>query len=367
LVAALGLVLAVAGLVPYVVHASDHADPVGSREPTSNITGLFIYPDGDRMVLIFNVNPALVAAGPFDLEPFEYTVYMDQHTPITFDSQEDRARYGGTIAAPEGISPDVTIRFRLNNDTTVREQSFDGLTGTEDIRVFTGLRDDPFIFPRFFRRNIIAMAMSIPMTSFPAGQQDWILWGTTSRAGTQIDHVGRSIRTQLPRFGYLNTVPPSQQVAATMDEMRKWDRRYDFLNRYRETSPLAGLIQFTFQIRKYDLVPDVMIYTSRFAPGFPNGRRLADDVVAVTCQVGDCLLQELSYIEGDWPRQTVNDKPFLAEFPYMAEPWPAQAAPPAPPSLLPLAGGVLLLVLVVAVGAFWLFLRWYRKRILRVA
>jgi hypothetical protein len=26
----------------------------------------------------------------------------------------------------------------------------------------------------------------------------------------------------------------------------------------------------------------------------------------------------------EWPRQTVNDKEFLSEFPYLAEPWPAK-------------------------------------------
>ena len=67
--------------------------------------------------------------------------------------------------------------------------------------------------------------------------------------------------------------------------------------------------QPTFQLRKYDIAPDVMIYTDRFPVGYPNGRLLTDDVVAQTCTFGDCLLQEISYIEGGWPRATINDKP----------------------------------------------------------
>ncbi len=73
-----------------------------------------------------------------------------------------------------------------------------------------------------------------------------------------------------------------------------------------------------------------MIFTTRFPPGYPNGRMLTDDVNAITCTTGDCLLQELSFIEGDWPRATVNDKPFLADGPYLAEPWLDRPPPPPP-------------------------------------
>ncbi len=81
---------------------------------------------------------------------------------------------------------------------------------------------------------------------------------------------------------------------------------------------------------KSDLHSDVMIFTTRFPPGYPNGRMLTDDVNAITCTTGDCLLQELSFIEGDWPRATVNDKPFLADGPYLAEPWLDRPPPPPP-------------------------------------
>jgi hypothetical protein len=195
----------------------------------------------------------------------------------------------------------------------------------------------------------------------------------------QIDHVGRSNRTQLGRFDTLNELPPTQHIAEIKRLKKVWDDRFNFLNSYQQTVPIAGLVQYVIQIRKYDIAPDVMIYTNRFPPGFPNGRQLPDDVAAATCATGDCILQELSYIEGGWPRATTNDKPFLNDFPYLAEPWPSSAEKPFPkPSIysfgfvkgvLPFVAGfigwptlIFILVLVFAVG--WVVIEVLRRLIL---
>jgi hypothetical protein len=302
-------------LAPSLLRGSDHADPIVLKEPESNITDLFFYPNGDQMILILNVRRALTNPKPYNLEPFEYAVHMDLTTPVSFEDAAERSRYGGKIMVPEKLHPDVTITIRLNDDTTLQDISFQGLREPERIRTFTGVRDDPFIFPRFFKRNVIAMVLSIPMSAFPDGQRDFILWAATYQDGKLIEHDGRSNRTQQGRFDALNTLPPSEHVAEIMRQQEKWNDRFTFLNGFKEWLPkaLAALIQTTLQIRKYDLAPDVMIYSNRFPPGFPNGRQLLDDVAALTCQTGDCILQEISFIEGGWPRQTVNDKPFLDE------------------------------------------------------
>ena len=372
------------------VHASDHADPQVLREPFANITDLFFFPDGDRMILVFDVRRSLLAAGPYPLDPYEYVIHMDLHTPLKFDDASERARYGGSVTAPENLKDDVTLKIRLNNDTSVKEKSFEGLKNSNDIKLYTGVKDDPFIFPRFFKKNAIAMVLSIPMSSFPDGQQDFILWGSALKNGRQVDHVGRSNRTQQGRFDLLNTLPPNQHVAAIMREMSSRNQLTDVLKQNAFTTQVPSLFLYTVNMRKYDLVPDVMIYTTKFPPGFPNGRRLTDDVAAITCQAGDCVLQEISFIEGGWPRATANDKPFLAEFPYLADPWPEAAeAPPAngfapwillrsivpfmqtdivPLAEVPLSLIILavLLALVFVVGLVTIIkapIRWYRSRL----
>lgn len=358
------LVFALLALVPRAGVASDHADPMDLTDPFSNITGLFFFPHGDQMIVVFNVRRALTAPKPYALAAYSYVVHMDLHSPVSFDNAEDRARYGGTVPKPEGLKSDVTITFHLNDDTTVKDQSFEGLAHPESIRVYTGVRDDPFVFPRFFGKNVISMVVSIPLSSFPPGQQDWILWGSTYKDGKQLDHVGRSNRTQLARFDSLNTLPPTQHVAEIMRLMKKTSGVYSFLKKYKETKPLADVYQYFLLIRRYDVAPDVMIYTNRFPAGFPNGRLLTDDIAAQTCATGDCILQELSFVEGkDWPRKTVNDKPLQADFPFLSDPVPDAPEMPSPGSIKPLA----LMVLILLIFLCWAlveFLRWLGRRLL---
>ena len=312
-------------LLPICTSASDHADPQWlAADSFGNITGLFFYPEGDQMIAILDVRRALTIAPPYQLEPIEYTIHMDLHSQITFDNAENLARYGGTITKPEGIADDITLTFRLNDDVTLKEKTFKGLKEPEKIKVYTGVRDDPFVFPKFFKVNVVTMAVSIPMTSFPANQKDWVLWATSKdiHTGKQLDHVGRSNRTQLGRFDMLNFIPPSEHVRAITERKKSIDKLQQFLKDC--LPPFANLNQLSgYLIRHYDIFPDVMIYTSSLPSGFPNGRRITDDVALLTCNQGDCPLQENAFIDTTaWPRATVNDKPFTTEFPYLADPWP---------------------------------------------
>ncbi|MGJ0516807.1 MAG: hypothetical protein ACR65O_13785 [Methylomicrobium sp.] len=345
--------------------ASDHADPIDldatTQEP--NITGLFFYPEGDNMIVVFNVRRSLTAAPPYNFAPYEYTVNFDLHSKLKFDNEEDRARYGGTIVSPETIEADASVTIHLNDDASLKDKTIKGLKNSESIVLYTGVRDDPFIFPRFFNVNVVTMVMKIPLTSFPENQQDFLLWGTSKSVedGKQIDHVGRSNRTQLGRFDILNTVHPSQHVALIKEKAESRKKVQDFflacIPALAQLNQLSGLL-----IRHYDMVPDVMIYTNRFAPGFPNGRRLADDVALLTCNQGDCPLQENAFIDTEqWPRSTVNDKPLLNEFPYLAEPWPARPQTP-PPSCWPYILKFVVIPVLILLGIIVGLVIWCRKR-----
>ena len=318
-------------LIPAAVNSSDHADPINLEVLESGLTDLFAFPDGDQMIVILNTRRALTTPPPYQLEPFEFAIYMDLHTKVTLDNVEERARYGGSIANPEGIKEDVVIKIRLKSDAALNSVKYEGLQNTDRIKLFTGVRDDPFIFPRFFKRNCIVMVLSIPFSSFPKDQRDWLLWGTSRRLkdGLQIDHVGRSNRSQQGRFDFLNTLHPSRHVAAIKGDNQKRMRIEKTLMEY--LPPLVNAFQPLFKIRPYDEFADVMIYTNQYPIGFPNGRKLTDDVAALTCEQGDCALVEGAYIDSpQYPRATVNDKPFLKEFPYLAEPWPTSPPPPPP-------------------------------------
>jgi hypothetical protein len=113
----------------------------------------------------------------------------------------------------------------------------------------------------------------------------------------------------------VNTLPPSQHVAATKAHNQTRMRIEKTLMQY--LPPLVNAYQPLFKIRPYDDFPDVMIYTNQYPIGFPNGRKLTDDVAALTCDQSDCALVEGAYIDSPaWSRAMVNDTAFLNEFPY---------------------------------------------------
>ncbi|MEO0869561.1 MAG: hypothetical protein AAFY17_14215, partial [Cyanobacteria bacterium J06642_11] len=193
--------------------ASDHADPMNLKRLESGINDLFVFPDGDRIVTVLTVRRALTQSSGLKLDPYTYRINMDLHSQVSYDNAVDLGRYGGTIETPEKISSDLTIELQLNDDTTLKKQDITGLTSSDDVEIWTGIRDDPFIFPNFFGTNVVAMVVSIPAEAFPTGQQDWLVWATSHKGRKQIDHVGRSNRTMLPRLDALNTIPPNKQAA----------------------------------------------------------------------------------------------------------------------------------------------------------
>ncbi len=262
--------------------------------------------------------------------------------------------YGGILDNPAGIAEEAMLDFHVNFDADGEnsEASLDedkssvqgipgkinavvdgrrSLDGTKDvvtakpfkpgeINVQAGVFDDPFIFPRFFRGNVVGIVTSIPLShlhrpdGLPVKGHSMLVWATTHKDdGTQSDHVGRSLRTQLPRFGYLNTLPPSQHVA----EISRVHMQPTLME-----NGLATFLSPLEAHRHYDSTPDVMIYDLSKPAKFPNGRWLADDVSQLLADAGETLLFELAYTESKQsPRATINDKEFRATFPYLAPRW----------------------------------------------
>lgn len=305
-------------------HASDHADPLTMMfkpDPEKGISGLFVFPDGDNLVVIFNIHPGLspLHDDHYDLgnmEKYQYTVHFDLESKVNFNNEQFNVRYGGDINEPGKIKSTASFTYKITNDGKQGGFTTAGaLEGAKGVTTHVGIHDDPFIFPRFFGKNVVATVTKIPMSSFPAGQENFIVWGGVYKGKKKQDHVGRSNRTMQPRLDFLNKLEPHKHLAEIRD-------RYDDPGFFSRIIMMAA--QPLFAIRDYDKFPDVIIYNTRRPLGFPNGRRLTDDVAKLTCEYGDCLLWELSYGDvqiDDWPRKTTNDKPFSSTFPYLASPW----------------------------------------------
>jgi len=393
------VVTAVTLLLIVPLRASDHADPIDifNRKPLEGgITDLFVFPDSDgkQLVVLLCVRRALTQTGSLRLEPYTYSIYMDLDSHVSHSHEQQRFRYGGTVDKPEAIDADVTMTFRLKNDATVsthptiggrafnvpaeRIKVWPGRVGQEPridptlVNVWTGIADDPFIFPVFFKTNVVAMVVSLPMSLFREDQQDWIVWADSHRDGKRVDHVGRSLRTQNPRFELLNTLHPREHVAAIKEE-------HEHPSLMRDIFVRIG-INSIFAYRTWDQVPDVMLFTRRKGISFsddeppsdgnarfPNGRRLEDDVAERLARYGDPLLKEISYIAGGWPRATKNDNGELQPtgkstaprtvFPYLADPWPDRE--PKEPYMLSGRNQIKLALIVIVVLGIPAFLGWF--------
>lgn len=374
-VPAVSAILAVASfltVLPTPSFASDHADPMTLNvfkvqpDPEANITDLHAFIDGENLVVSLCARRALRPdqVGGLELDGYRFRISMDFHPPVRFatdpppsgsnannaranQERSQQALYGGIIDKPEDITPEVTLEFGMSlvKDPVNGEQSqakltqlnIQGLSGAQNIvseekvvdgkvaipanafapgqiNVQTGVFDDPFIFPRFFRRNVVGVVTSIPLKLLPQRDQPVLLWATThGKDGKQIDHVGRSLRTQLPRFGYLNVLAPSGHNAA-ITKVHAGPTIVEDVSR----TLIAPLIAH----RHYDTFPDVMIYDLSKPARFPNGRALSDDVAKTLADAGETLLFELSYAESrQFPRAIANDKAFRPRFPYLAERW----------------------------------------------
>ena len=250
-----------------------------------------------------------------------------------------QALYGGIITQPDNIKEDALLEFELEptvDDGKIPQvvisgkPRIQGLNAAPNvvrsaaelrsgvINIQAGIFDDPFIFPRFFRRNVVGIVTAIPLSAVPLphGKAPILLWATSHKGEKQIDHVGRSLRTQLPRFGYLNDKPPSEHVK----EITRVHSSPTLME-----DVLATLISPLEAHRHYDSAPDVMIYDLRTPAKFPNGRALRDDVAKILADAGETLLLELSYAESkQFPRAETNDKEFRDTFPYLAPRWTAE-------------------------------------------
>lgn len=380
------LTIAAAAALAPAAQASDHADPIGLERLEAGLAGLFVFPAGDRLIIVLGARRALVTQEPFDLKPYWFSVHLDLDSPVSFDDPRRNAIYGGRVERPEAIGEDVRLAVRLNDDATVAERRINNLADPSEVRLWTGVRDDPFIFPSFFATNIIAVAWSLPRSALPSDSSPILIWGTTTTGdGEQIDHVGRANRTQLPRFDFLNPLPPSEHVAAIESRREKGSRVQRLISRY--LAPVTGLYELVFKLRPYDVAPDVLIYSAQRPPGFPNGRQLTDDVVGLTCAQGDCFFLDLAFartdavrgnLEGpacpavetpDGFRRKTNDKRFLDVFPYLAEPWTHETClqRPAGKSVSPiwLAAALAVIVLVILGVTYWLGWRCGRRKALK--
>ena len=251
------------------------------------------------LVLAVSTNPTIPTTLASYLFPSDLTlsIRIDRSTPVDYDVDPAATQtYGGTIMDPAAIHPD--LEFTVTFDADGRPHlAMSGLDEDTPIRLFAGLRDDPFIRGPRQGRNVASVVIELPLQVVADGRQhqNLLVWAKTSvpgLTGPMDDLGGRALRSQFAENMELNDLEPAEH--------------YEVM----------------------DTVPDVVIFDTRRPAAFPNGRAFSDDVVDL---VGDPrILSTDCVVPGDplLCNPSVNDRPFLRAFPYLAEPQGAAAGNP---------------------------------------
>jgi hypothetical protein len=276
-------------------NAADHADTphlIAIPRHDARISDLHVFTKRDNLVLSLSTFPNLPGTSYQFAADLILRFHIDNHSEVTFDDETDNEQFGGTIVEPDNIGADIVLEFTFDDLGTPLLRT-SGLSGSqeEDIHVFAGMRDDPFIRGPQIGRNVAAVVVELPLEHVLGASPTILVWATSKVpdiSGPQSELGARALRSQC-----------AQKVCTRLDGSD--------LNVRNETSPHE-------YSRELGLRPDVVIFDTSRPAGFPNGRLLTDDVVDLVAPFGENLLPT----DSPFPKQ--NDVPFLATFPYLAPP-----------------------------------------------
>lgn len=373
------------------VHASDHDDGESEIKGRNlNLTDLYVFREGDQnphastddLVFIMNTNPRSLARQQY---------YFS--TQARYEFQVDRVDDKDTPVAGE---TDVTLRFEFEAPDADQRQAFtvtaisDGHTqtatgyttplnsapavnsvnlGDDTIKVFAGLREDPFFFDveQFFRvragalgigpavgfrnpeeavdfttgYNVNAIAVQLPI-EFLQGDTNattFDVWETISlQEGDSYRQIERLARPAVNEglvvsndfLNALNSVNPSFEAAALAGDPTALDAAAPIVGEVKQTLLSLGNSDERANALIGAFLPDVMRIDTTGPSGYANdlnamgspvrGRLLEDDVIDITLSVltnGAITGDNVSY-DGVAGNPSQGHQPLVPDFPYLA-------------------------------------------------
>jgi Domain of unknown function (DUF4331) len=374
------------------VQASDHDDGESDIKARSlNLTDLYVFREADQnpsasadnLVFIMNTNPRSLARQQYFFSTkarYEFMV----------------SRVADKDAIPTG-TPDVTLRFQFSAPNASNQQPYkltiiegrnsntiEGLTtalkdqpavntatvGNSTLKVFAGLREDPFFFDveQFFRvragtlgigpavgfrdpskavdfatgYNVNAIAVQVPIALLKGNSQatTFDVWETISLPANgqkfnQVERLGRpgvneALLTTNDLLNTLNSVTPEFEAAALAGKQPAAGAAAPIIAEANRTLKALGNDDTRTNALLGAFLPDVMRIDTTVPTGFGSvlnakgspigGRLLKDDVVDITLSVltnGAVKGDNVSY-EGTPGNAAQGHDPLITEFPYLA-------------------------------------------------
>jgi hypothetical protein len=297
-----------------------------------DITDLFAFQkpgDPAKSILIFNVNPeAPSRAAAFDpLASYELKIDTngdfepDIAFHILYSSPDGGHQFAtvyraiGSAALATGPAGEVIIQT-----APVSFESEVHITTAGQYRFFAGLRSDPFFADPigfqndmqwtgqdfFADKNVFGIVLELPNTALGSSPQI-SLWARSMIPVhgqlSPVNQVGRPGNNVFKGAATLNTTPLTQQRELFLPQYAAMFRSFGY-----SEGEAIGLAQ--------QWLPDILPYNYTRPDGYPNGRRLMDDVV-------DDLVSLLT--RGNPSTDLVEaHTDCLADFPYLGPPHPSK-------------------------------------------
>ncbi len=372
------IVLLLAGtLLTFGNRAADHRDaPAINEDPRADINDIyaFVNPKTGNIVLAMTVNPFQYGEAPaVDFSPdvlYQFKIDNDgdykedlviqgifSTTQVSAQSvtvfgpaapvqNAETIASGGTISLP--LAPGTRLVSGPANTGVVT-------TGTDGVKVFAGPRDDPFFFDLTYIFRALGFLSGGPLVSRSAGVDFfagvncsiWALeipasrltapgkgnsihiWATTSRAkitvrspsaGTLDRNTGTYVQIEAMALPVVNTVLISRSRKDEFNRTTPLQQRPLFREHAIENlTKINGDAEYSVKVVDANM-PDTLTLDVTRTDAYPNGRRPQDDVIDYV------LLDATNGFVGD-DGITVNDVPFLTDFPFFA---PAHTAAETP-------------------------------------
>lgn len=360
--------------------AADHRDsPVVDDDPAADINDVYMFRNphnAKRLVLVLSTypleDPRFATSYQYDPDVI-YQIAFDtkgdgkfakvltaQFSPLTNGAGSSQTF---TITMPSGR----TITGNVTQPTVQSPEPTPIVTQNNGIQVFAGPRDDPFFFdligfnrvvakinatsvnggpgvadPSLFTHvdafagfNVQALVIEAPIGDFVGATKFGISAFSYRKVGTKIRAPGARLITfagtqyqSVDRMGNpaVNTAFITPSLKDGFNTALPKDDAANYASTVVATLKKYGTNATNTGILASIVFPDTLKMDLSKKDGFPNGRRLQDDVIDTELQLA--FNQPLGGGFGDGVNG--NDVPYLSKFPYVGEPHTIpDAAPPA--------------------------------------
>jgi len=304
-----------------LAQAADHRDAgLVTLIPKLDINDVYAFrsPDNeDNLVLIVTVNPF---AGENGSTNFPRNMFYDLFVDVDADARRE-ARVRTTFQRPRNGQQRVNVRGSGAGGKFTGSGNTGAANPLSNGGVFqAGVFDDPFFFDQaafnnsfnfqdpgtdsFAGFNVQAIVIEIPADLF--GEDELGFWAATRQRRDRPRRLDRMAAPLINAF----FIAPDRRNAFNKGQPHQDRAKF----RGAMVAMLTGQWGHSTQSARAianQLLPDLLRLDLNQPGGYPNGRRLEDDVLDTQMNLASNGNQPTDFVDA-------NDVPFLAEFPYLA-------------------------------------------------